>query len=148
MPLTKNDGEAVQQCADKFRMKKSVWTALAVVCVGPWCQLLSAQPPAKSVCPRPQAGSTVEEPEDLHSQNGVLEAQLTANDAADASGAIRYCYTDAAGRESPNLRVNPGDLVVLHLKNALTDLSPDRTGAAHAHLHSWMTNNPCTSGQS
>jgi FtsP/CotA-like multicopper oxidase with cupredoxin domain len=110
--------------------------------------LLSAQPQAKSVCPRPQAGSTVEEPEDLHSQNGVLEVHLTANDAADASGAIRYCYSDAAGRESPNLRVNPGDLVILHLKNALTDLSPESKGVtqAHSHLHSQMTNDPCTSG--
>ena len=127
-------------------MKMSAWTAVAVLSVASWCQLLRAQPLDKSLCPRPQAGSTVEEPEDLQSENGVLEVQLTANDAADANGAVRYCYTDAAGRESPNLRVNPGDLVVLHLKNALTDLSPDSTGAAHAHLHSRMTNNPC-SGQ-
>jgi FtsP/CotA-like multicopper oxidase with cupredoxin domain len=129
-------------------MEKSVWTPVAVLCVALWCQLLSAQPPARSACPRPQAGSTVEEPEDLHSQNGVLEAQLTANDAADASGAIRFCYSDAAGRESPNLRVNPGDVVILHLKNALTDLSPGGAGAApaHSHRHSQMTNAPCTSG--
>jgi FtsP/CotA-like multicopper oxidase with cupredoxin domain len=129
-------------------MKKSAWTAVVFLCVSSLCQRLSAQPQAKSVCPRPQAGSILEEPEDLRSQNGVLEVNLTANDAADASGAIRYCYSDAAGRESPNLRVNPGDLVVLHLKNALTDLSPGSTGAtqAHSHLHSQMTNDPCTSG--
>jgi FtsP/CotA-like multicopper oxidase with cupredoxin domain len=109
--------------------------------------MLRAQPPDKSVCPRPQAGSTVEEPEDLHSQNGVLEANLTANDAADASGAIRFCYSDAAGRESPNLRVRPGDVVILHLKNSLTDLNPQNTGATRAHSHhSQMTNDPCTSG--
>ena len=65
----------------------------------------------------------VEEPEDLRSQNGVLEAQLTANDAAEQTAPIRYCYTDSAGHESPNLRVHPGDLVILHLTNALTDLS-------------------------
>jgi FtsP/CotA-like multicopper oxidase with cupredoxin domain len=129
-------------------MKKSVWTAVVFLSVSPLCELLRAQPQAKSVCPRPQAGSTVEEPEDLHSQNGVLEVHLTANDAADARGAIRYCYSDAAGRESPNLRVNPGDLVVLHLKNALIDLSPESAGATqtHSHLHSQMTNDPCTSG--
>jgi FtsP/CotA-like multicopper oxidase with cupredoxin domain len=125
-------------------MKISAWIAVAVLSVA--FQLLRAQPLDKSLCPRPQVGNTVEEPEDLQSEKGVLEVQLTANDAADANGGIRYCYTDAAGRESPNLRVNPGDLVVLHLKNALTDLSPDGAGAAHAHLHSRMTNNPC-SGQ-
>src|ERR1700722_12624774 len=123
-------------------MKMSAWTAVAVLGIASCCQLLRAQPLDKSLCPRPQAGSTVEEPEDLQSENGVLEVQLTANDAADANGAVRYCYTDVAGRESPNLRVNPGDLVVLHLKNALTDFSPDSTGAAHAHIHSRMTNNP------
>ena len=74
-------------------------------------------------CPRPRVGSVVAEPEDLRSHNGVLEAQLTANDTAEANGAKRYCYTDASGRESPNLRVSPGDLVILYLKNALTDLS-------------------------
>jgi FtsP/CotA-like multicopper oxidase with cupredoxin domain len=128
-------------------MKQFARTAVVVVCLAPWCQMLRAQPPDKSVCPRPQAGSTVEEPEDLHSQNGVLEANLTANDAADASGAIRFCYSDAAGRESPNLRVRPGDVVILHLKNSLTDLNPQNSGATRAHSHhSQMTNDPCTSG--
>jgi FtsP/CotA-like multicopper oxidase with cupredoxin domain len=87
----------------------------------------------------------VEEPQDLRSQNGVLEVRLTANDVADANGAIRYCYTDAAGHESPNLRVHPGDLVVLHLTNALTDLSHGSSSAPmHAHAHA--SGNPCTSG--
>jgi FtsP/CotA-like multicopper oxidase with cupredoxin domain len=90
----------------------------------------------------------VEEPEDLRSQNGVLEVELTANDTAEANGATLYCYTDAAGRESPNLRVNPGDLVIIHLKNALTDLSPGVTAAvqAHSHKRAQTSNDPCTSG--
>jgi FtsP/CotA-like multicopper oxidase with cupredoxin domain len=106
-------------------MKTLVWAALVVGCLAFFGQRMKAE----SVCPRPEAGSIVGEPEDLHSRNGVLEVQLTANDAADASGAIRYCYTDAAGHESPNLRVSPGDLVILHLTNALTNLSsrPERT---------------------
>jgi len=109
---------------------------------------LRAQVQSKNICPRPQLGSTVEEPEDLRSQNGVLEVELTASDAADANGSARYCYTDAAGRESPNLRVDPGDLVILHLKNALTDPNPGGTAAAqaHSHQHSQTSNEPCTSG--
>ena len=62
---------------------------------------LSAQTPVNSGCPRPPAGSIVEEPEDLRSQNGVLQAELTVSDAADANGAARYCYTDASGTGVP-----------------------------------------------
>jgi FtsP/CotA-like multicopper oxidase with cupredoxin domain len=99
---------------------------------------------AESKCPRPEPGSVAEEPQDLRSQNGVLEARLTANDAPDANGAVRYCYTDASGHESPNLRVHPGDQVVLHLTNALTDL--DHSGSAPMHDHAHAAGNPCTSG--
>src|SRR5580700_5448811 len=105
-------------------MKTRKWSAAFILCSAIGCQQLIAQQLAKSVCPRPPAGSTVEEPVDLRSQNGVLEADLTAYDTVDASGATRFCYSDAAGHESPNLRVSPGDLVILHLKNALTDLNP------------------------
>ncbi len=93
-------------------------------------------------CPRPAVGSTVEEPADLHSQNGLLEARLTASNAPDANGSVRYCYVDAAGHESPNLRVYPGDLVILHLTNALKQLSHDSMGMTHAHA----ANDPCSSG--
>ncbi len=87
----------------------------------------------------------VEEPQDLRSQNGVLEVRLTVTNAPDANGSIRYCYTDAAGHESPNLRVHPGDQVILHLTNALTDLGHGSSAAPmHAHAHS--SGNPCTSG--
>jgi FtsP/CotA-like multicopper oxidase with cupredoxin domain len=119
------------------------------------CLPLTAQS-AKNVCPRPAVGSIVEEPEDLRSRNGVLEAELTIVNEANSDGSIRYCYINAAGRESPNLRVAPGDLVILHLKNALMNLSPGSTPAApvhsamHAHKSSNQaydqTHDPCVSG--
>jgi FtsP/CotA-like multicopper oxidase with cupredoxin domain len=87
-------------------------------------------------CPRPEQGSAVPEPADLRSHNGVLEVELTYHDAPGPNGSVLYCYTDAAGHESPNLRVHPGDLVVLHLRNALRDLNP--AGAAPAHAHAQM----------
>jgi FtsP/CotA-like multicopper oxidase with cupredoxin domain len=87
----------------------------------------------------------VEDPEELRSQNGVLDAELTVSDAADVNGSTRYCYKDATGRESPTLRVNPGDLVVLRLKNSLTDPSIGKA-ATHMHAHPRTTNDPCTSG--
>src|SRR5277367_322912 len=121
-------------------MTKFVWAAVVLLSLTPW----SAR--AESVCPRPEPGSIVEEPEDLRSQNGVLEAHLTASNAAQADGSVRYCYTDAAGHESPNLRVHPGDLVILHLTNALKEISSGNTAPMPAHTHAHSAANPCTSG--
>jgi len=90
-------------------------------------------------CPRPEQGSVVEEPEDLRSENGVLEVELTYHNAPGLNGSVLYCYTDAAGRQSPNLRVHPGDLVILHLKNELRNI--DSGGAAPAHGHAQMNGN-------
>jgi FtsP/CotA-like multicopper oxidase with cupredoxin domain len=91
----------------------------------------------RNPCPRPPAGSVVPEPADLRSHNGILEAELSISDVPAANGSTLYCYTDAAGHESPNLRVNPGDLVILHLRNDLTDPSlgttPANTTVRHAH---------------
>src|SRR5580658_5570055 len=95
-------------------------------------QLVSAES-AQDVCPRPTVGSIVEEPQDLRSQNGVLEENLTIHNEANPDGSLRFCYRDASGRESPNLRVSPGDLVILHLRDALTDLSPGSAPPAHVH---------------
>jgi FtsP/CotA-like multicopper oxidase with cupredoxin domain len=87
----------------------------------------------------------VKGPEDLRSQNGILEAQLTERNSAQPGGTVRYCYTDATGHESPNLRVHPGDLVILHLVNKLTDTG-HANGTMPAHTHAHAAANPCTSG--
>jgi FtsP/CotA-like multicopper oxidase with cupredoxin domain len=129
-------------------MKKSIWAAAVVLGVAPFGQSMFAQAVDKCACPRPEIASTVDEPEDLRSKNGVLDVQLTAHDAPDASGSKRYCYSDAAGRESPTLRVHPGDLVILHLRNQLTDSGAAGMSAAHMHsaLHLQRTDNSCTAG--
>jgi FtsP/CotA-like multicopper oxidase with cupredoxin domain len=124
-------------------MRKFLLFLAATISLGAWCRHSSAQTASGGVCPRPEPGAIIAEPEDLRSHNGVLEVNLTANNSREAGGAVRYCYTDAAGRESPNLRVNPGDLVILHLKNALT--SPE-AAATPAHMHMHMAANPCSSG--
>lgn len=127
-------------------MQMKLWTAAAAVFFIPCLHLWSAALPDAGACPRPEAGSTVEEPEDVRSKNGVLEVELTARDAPDTNGSTRYCFTDAAGRESPTLRVNPGDLVILHLKNVMKDLSSGNAGVMHAHTAGIMPGDTCTSG--
>ncbi len=76
----------------------------------------------------------MEEPADLRSKNGVLELTLTATDSRQPDGTARYCFTDAEGRESPNLRVSPGDEVIIHLKNEQKNLQPAKDAAPHMHV--------------
>jgi FtsP/CotA-like multicopper oxidase with cupredoxin domain len=104
------------------------------LCVTQLRPVLYAQS-APEVCPRPLPGGIVTEPEELRSRDGVLKVELTAHNAKQSDGSTRYCYIDENGAESPTLRVNPGDLVILTLKNDLTAFSPDAAPAAHQHMH-------------
>jgi len=101
-----------------------------------------------NICRRPTAGSAVPEPEDLRSQNGVLQADLTIHNSTGADGITRYCYIDGNDNQSPNLRLKPGDLLILHLKNDLTDLDPKAAPATHMHSHMQgdKGGDPCVSG--
>ncbi len=120
---------------------------LAGVCFIPSHAALTAQS-AREACPRPSEGAVVTEPEDLRSENGVLKVELTIENAKQSDGSVRYCYIDQNGKESPNLRVNPGDLVILQLKNDLKELAPDAAaaGQSHAYASPEKNSNPCTSG--
>jgi FtsP/CotA-like multicopper oxidase with cupredoxin domain len=110
---------------------------------------LQAQEPPEEACPRPAVGSAVPEPADLRSQNGVLSVDLTVRNQKEKDGSVRYCYVYGTGVESPNLRLKPGDLLVLKLKNDLID--PDQAVAAasinhHAQTGATSRVDPCTSG--
>jgi FtsP/CotA-like multicopper oxidase with cupredoxin domain len=102
-------------------------------------------------CSRPAPGAEVPEPLDLHSEHGILKVDLSIHDYREPDGSVRYCYLLPDGSESPALRLNPGDLLILHLANDLTD--PDRSGAApasNAHSHAAhapevRAADPCTS---
>jgi FtsP/CotA-like multicopper oxidase with cupredoxin domain len=98
-----------------------------------------------NTCIRPSAGSAVPEPEDLRSRDGVLKVDLTIHNYSDANGSTRYCYVDAAGNQSPTLRLKPGDLLILHLRNDLTDPDP-KAAHMHTHVHADKSGDPCASG--
>ena len=90
-------------------------------------------------CPaRPAVGSIVGEPEDLRSAHGVLRVDLDYRTGVDATGETHFCYVAADGSEAPTLRLHPGDLLVLRLKNE------EPRGAAPPHIHSAKPE--CTNG--
>jgi len=124
-------------------MLKTLPIALLCLCFVAPAQYAHA---AEDLCPRPLPGSTVTGPTDLRSRNGVLKVELTAHNAKQSDGTTRYCFVDENGSESPTLRVSPGDLVILTLKNDLTVLT---SGAAMAHRHAHedaaKNGNLCTS---
>jgi FtsP/CotA-like multicopper oxidase with cupredoxin domain len=123
------------------------WILFACLCFPVARAPLYAQG-ALEPCPRPAVGSLVTEPEDLRSHNGELKVELTARNSRQSDGSTRYCFLDEKGRESPTLRVSPGDLVILTLKNDLTDFHAAAAENAQQHMHSEMegSGNSCTSG--
>jgi FtsP/CotA-like multicopper oxidase with cupredoxin domain len=124
----------------------------------------SARSPEHDPCSRPAPGAEVTEPRELRSDHGVLKVDLSIHNHRERDGSVRYCYLLPDGSESPALRLNPGDLLVLHLTNDLTDAEPSSPSAsasasgsnaapslpgAHSHgTHSPGTRvpDPCTSG--
>jgi len=92
--------------------------------------LQRASLPAQAAsCERPEPGSLVGEPRDLRSVDGVLKVELRLRNARQPDGTTRFCYLTPDGAQSPTLRVHPGDLVVLGLKN---ELQPGEAAAASA----------------
>jgi len=67
----------------------------------------------------------------LVSRNGVLEVKMKMVSGTDLQGRVRYCYITEDGLESPTLRVNPGDRLIIHFRN---DLSPTTSDDEMAEL--------------
>ena len=60
----------------------------------------------------------------------MLEVELEYRSSAEANGQTRYCYLSKDGSQAPTLRLKPGDLLILRLKNELpTTEKPGRSYA-------------------
>jgi FtsP/CotA-like multicopper oxidase with cupredoxin domain len=130
-------------------LKKLPPFAFFLVCSLAWHGALSAQI-ATGPCVRPLPGSAVAAPEDLRSHDGVLKVTLTAYNAKESDGSIRYCFVDQNDQESPTLRAKPGDLVILTLKNDLKDFGPGSSAVARQPMNmnadAGKEADSCTSG--
>jgi FtsP/CotA-like multicopper oxidase with cupredoxin domain len=129
-------------------VKKLCVIAFASLTFAPWRPGFGAQNVPSNTCLRPVVGSAVPQPEDLRSRNGVLKVDLTIHNVAEPDGSTRYCYTDGNGNQSPNLRLKPGDLLILRLKNNLTESGAAAQAASHPHAHMTAEKNedPCARG--
>ena len=110
-----------------FTVMKRVLLAFACVIFAPWHGTLRAQAAAGAACVRPAVGSSVSEPADLRSRDGILQVDLTVRNYKEPDGSTRYCYVDEHGNQAPNLRLKPGDLLILRLKNEITDRDSSST---------------------
>lgn len=95
--------------------------ALALFALGPGCSCAQqiATRGKLAACQRPAPGGIVTEPEEIRSHHAVLKAELTYVNFTAADGQEQYCYLSTSGGEAPTLRVHPGDLLILRLKNEL-----------------------------
>ncbi|HLK64207.1 MAG TPA: multicopper oxidase domain-containing protein [Bryobacteraceae bacterium] len=91
-------------------------------------------------CPRPVPGASVRAPAELRSTNGRLEVEFALRTGVDVYGLTLYCYVYDGTIQSPTLRVQRGDEVILRLKN---ELPPGQ--ATHAHT-STLTVSSCDAG--
>jgi FtsP/CotA-like multicopper oxidase with cupredoxin domain len=73
--------------------------------------------PVAKPCSRFTAGSIVQNPPALFSQNGVLSVKLSYQTTADADGRSLYCFMTPDGVENPTLHVHPGDHLVINITN-------------------------------
>lgn len=122
--------------------------AAIVLAVAPISASTSAHAPAawQKNCARPLPGSVVADPPEVRSHNGVLQAELTYSNFKNVDGQEQYCYWDKSGAASPTLRISPGDLLILHLKNELSAVSAS-SGSLKAHETSMPVSDPCSSAQ-
>jgi len=116
---------------------------------GCFAQVATAKTPARSpqeACRREPEGSTATQSADLRSEHGVLKVALKVRNSLDANGHMRYCYVDAHGNQSPTLRVQPGDTLIVTLKNEISAPAPDRSSTAMATKPTPAKMDPCTGG--
>jgi FtsP/CotA-like multicopper oxidase with cupredoxin domain len=124
---------------------------IAFLAVSVAASLAQSQP-----CPRFAAGSVVQPPPDLYSQNGVLTVNFNYETTTDSVGRTLYCFMTPGGLESPTLHVNPGDSLVINLTNTLPTsgvtmtLSPPNCGATtvtptsvNMHFHGTNSSPSC-----
>ena len=73
--------------------------------------------PVANPCPRFTAGSVIQQPPALFSQNGVLNVRFSYQATTDQVGRQLFCFMTPNGLENPTLHVKPGDTLNITVTN-------------------------------
>jgi FtsP/CotA-like multicopper oxidase with cupredoxin domain len=86
--------------------------------------------PVANPCQRFAAGSVVQQPPALFSQNGVLNVSFSYQQTVEVPpGRQLYCFMTPSGLENPTLYLNPGDTLNITVTNNTPQVLPTETGA-------------------
>lgn len=118
---TSSSGSAVTGRRGVRHARFSAVLLLAAILIAAFSAGALAQTP----CPRPAAGSVIQRPPDLVSQNGVLNVALNYFTSVDDAGRTLFCFVTPDGLLSPTLHVNPGDTLNIRLTNMVPAAPPD-----------------------
>jgi FtsP/CotA-like multicopper oxidase with cupredoxin domain len=77
----------------------------------------NAVAPVANPCARFAAGSIVQNPSPLFSQNGVLNVRFSYQTTTDSAGRQLFCFMTPNGLENPTLHVNAGDTLNITVTN-------------------------------
>jgi len=83
--------------------------------------------PVANACQRLAAGSVVQQPPALFSQNGVLNVRFSYQTTTDSVGRQLFCFMTPAGLENPTLHLNPGDTLNITVTNNTPAVVPTTT---------------------
>jgi FtsP/CotA-like multicopper oxidase with cupredoxin domain len=97
----------------------SILIALSAVSLAHAQSATDAVAPVANPCPRPAAGSVVQNPRALFSSNGVLTVRFSYQHRFDAANRELFCLMTPDGLQNPTLRLNPGDHLVITVTNNL-----------------------------
>jgi FtsP/CotA-like multicopper oxidase with cupredoxin domain len=84
--------------------------------------------PVANACQRFAAGSVIQQPPALFSQNGVLNVSFSYQTTTDSFGRQLFCFMTPSGLENPTLHVNPGDTLNVTVTNNTPAVTPTETG--------------------
>jgi len=89
-----------------------------LIMLAPLCVLAQGSvPPVPNACQRFAAGSVVQNPPALFSQNGVLNVQFSYQSVTDSVGRQLFCFMTPDGLENPTLHLKAGDTLNITVTN-------------------------------
>lgn len=111
---------AIRSLVYRLLIMGALWISVALPCAAQ-----QAVRPVPNPCPRPAAGSVVQNPPALYSSGHFLQVRFSYQHSFDEAGRELFCFMTPDGKQNPTLHLNPGD----HLFITITNNLPPDTGS-------------------